>query len=131
MNTLERFIAKVEPTEDCWNWTGAVQTGGYGFFQGKLAHRLAYEWMVGPIPPGLTIDHLCYNRLCINPAHLEPVTSAENIRRAAARRTHCKRGHELTDANTPPGRSKRCLTCQREVHNAWERARYHAAKAAS
>ena len=74
MNTLERFLAKVEITENCWEWIAAIQTGGYGFFQGKLAHRLAYEWMVGPIPPGLTIDHLCYNRQCGNPeiGHANP-----------------------------------------------------------
>lgn len=96
-----RFWQKVVKGPDCWEWTGFV-TRGYGYL-GKggssdsgtgthLVHRFSYELHVGPIPEGLTIDHLCANTRCVNPAHLEPVTLAENTRRAAARRRARKAG---------------------------------------
>jgi hypothetical protein len=70
----------------CWTWKGAIQSKGYGSFgyRGRIwsTHRLAYELMVGPIPEGLTIDHLCLNKRCCSPRHLEPVTLKENMRRA-------------------------------------------------
>lgn len=70
---------------DCWQWTAAVTSSGYGSFchNGRTwsSHRLAYELLVGPILAGLFIDHRCLNKLCCNPSHLEPVTNAENIRR--------------------------------------------------
>jgi hypothetical protein len=70
---------------DCWNWDGAVTSSGYGAVahNGRThsTHKLAYELLVGPVPDGLQIDHLCRNKLCCNPAHLEPVTGQENIRR--------------------------------------------------
>ncbi|MGW6462577.1 HNH endonuclease signature motif containing protein [Streptomyces rubiginosohelvolus] len=89
----------------CWTWTGYRDRDGYGhfYFQGRkyLAHRYAYTQLVGPIPAGLVIDHLCRNPSCVNPAHLEPVTPAENTRRSEpAMRTHCIHGHEFTAANT-------------------------------
>ena len=96
---------------------------GYGVFSGGLVHRWAYEALVAPIPDGLTIDHLCRVRHCVNPAHLEVVTLAENIRRAPhynSRKTHCKRGHEFTPTNAmvyvrKDGRTQRqCRQC----HNA-------------
>jgi hypothetical protein len=82
-----RFWPKVNKGETCWLWQGAVATG-YGVFNagsGKAvyAHRFAYEELVGPIPNGLTLDHLCRTPRCVNPEHLEPVTQAENSRRAA------------------------------------------------
>ncbi len=71
--------------DGCWRWTGSVTPQGYGMFafsdEGKRAHRVMYELLVGPIPEGLTLDHLCRVRHCVNPEHLEPVTLAENVRR--------------------------------------------------
>ena len=95
--------------EGCLPWL-AAKTCGYGVVQvgGRIqrAHRVVYETAIGPIPVGLELDHLCRNRSCVNPFHLEPVTGVENIRRGEstsarhARQTHCLRGHEFTAANT-------------------------------
>ena len=108
----ERFWTKVEPpgSDECWRWTGAQNGWGYGriWVEGHMiaAHRVAYELTLGPIPKGLTLDHLCRNRLCVNPSHLEPVTWGENVLRGAgltaanARKTHCPAGHAYSPANT-------------------------------
>lgn len=112
----------------CWIWQRCLTPLGYGHttqsLGGGFAHRLAWEVVNGPIPPGLTIDHLCRNRACVNPAHLEPVTHRENVLRSPlalaainARKTHCKRGHEFTPENTyrvNAGRHRACRTCRRE-----------------
>ncbi len=86
----DRFWEKVDVTDDCWEWL-ATRGRGYGKFktdhQMKWAHRVAWEMLIGPIPDGLTLDHLCRNPGCVNPAHLEPVTQAENNRRALEART--------------------------------------------
>jgi HNH endonuclease len=101
----------------CALWTGAVTSSGYGSLrhEGRTvqAHRKAWEDANGPIPDGLHIDHLCRNRLCINPEHLEPVTPGENTRRARRIVTHCPQGHEYTEANTlRNGNGNRyCRTC--------------------
>ena len=79
------------------------------------AHRLYYERHVGPIPDGLEMDHLCRNRACVNPDHLEPVTRAENNRRKAVAQTHCKNGHPLSGDNLlATKRQRACRACQRE-----------------
>lgn len=99
---IDRLMAKVEQQPDgCWIYTGAIQPNGYGYFHldGRMryAHRVAYQLLVGPIPTGLDLDHLCRVRACCNPAHLEPVTRRENLlrgdtlTRAHAERRHC--GH--------------------------------------
>lgn len=122
-----RFAEKVEKTETCWNWTGAIQAPGYGRFKGndrlELAHRWSYEHHVGPIPEGMTIDHLCLNKRCVNPAHLEVVTRAENGLRANrnAGKTHCDQGHEFTPDNiyrSPSRPHVRCCRACRKIDSA-------------
>jgi hypothetical protein len=103
----ESLMAMVSPEPDsgCWLWLGAVTPGGYARLRDGYAHRMSYEIHVGPIPPGLQLDHLCRVRSCVNPAHLEAVTQKINIGRGEAgmhmrERTHCPRGHERTPENT-------------------------------
>lgn len=105
----------------CWEWQGRRQ-GNYGRIGGGgfhvLAHRLAYQLVVGPIPDGLDIDHLCFNPPCVNPFHLEPVTRSENSRRRHARQTHCHAGHPLTPGNYYETVRKKwgmrqCILCSR------------------
>ncbi len=82
---LARFGMSVDITGSCWEWKGALDSGGYGMIRGEMAHRYAYKLFKGDIPTGLTIDHLCRNRKRVNPNHLEPVTNRENIRRGVGR----------------------------------------------
>jgi len=125
----------------CWIWQGSIGAGGYGklWRKGKtlLAHRWIYEKDVGPIPEGLTLDHLCRQRDCVNPAHLEPVTTKENLRRGEspsariARKTHCKRGHEFTTDNTYIGAGGRrcCRSCMRAKSREYQRRKRAKARA--
>lgn len=126
----ERFWAKVDRGgSGCWLWRAHTTrpTNGYGVVRRngrmQLAHRVAYELLVGPIPEGLDLDHRCRTRLCVNPAHLEPVTPYVNFSRGHspaamnARKTHCVRGHLLSGDNLAivnNGRSRRCLQCKRD-----------------
>lgn len=103
--------------DECWLWLGN-KTRGYGAFRvdprhSRMAHRIAYELLVGPIEDGLQLDHLCRNASCVNPAHLEPVTSRENIVRERAARGHCPKGHPYDAANTSVWGGRRyCRTCR-------------------
>lgn len=123
-SSIERWATKVDifDGQGCWFWTGST-SGGYGLFwsDGRKvkAHRFAYETAVGPIPPGLDLDHLCRQRDCVNPRHLQPVTRGENTRRGMApaavvnRRKVCSNGHALTPDNLyhfATGK-KRCRIC--------------------
>ena len=107
--------------EECWMWVGYLDRDGYGRFlssfeQKTSAHRLVYKIMVGEIPAGLTLDHICRNRSCVNPGHLEPVTFRENLARAVSARTHCKNGHPWTPENTytTENRPRACRRCTLE-----------------
>jgi len=131
----EEFWERVIPGPGgCWGWSGS-HLDGYGQHRRKVdgvrrtvaAHRAAYEMLIGEIPEGLELDHLCRNRGCVNPYHLDPVTHAVNALRsplmgkANSRKTHCPAGHEFTAENTRftsqsgnrPGLARICRTCER------------------
>lgn len=129
---IDRIRAKivVDPSTGCWNWQGATNEKGYGTIREGvrdggssknlrtlMTHRVMYQHEVGPIPSRLVIDHLCRNRACANPAHLEPVTVEENIRRGDAgkpqrERTHCPHGHPYDERNTYHyNGSRHCRAC--------------------
>ena len=121
-----RFWAKAQRDEkiDCWLWMAARSSKGYGSYshggRAVSAHRLAYQTLVGSIPVGLQIDHLCRVRFCVNPSHMETVTTAENTRRGDSGRlwrqkTHCPSGHPYDEANTHLNRHghRVCRACDR------------------
>lgn len=137
MNVEERFWSKVDKTDTCWLWTAAKNNHYYGVFtiNGKnyLSHRVSYEMLVGQIPEGLHLDHLCRVTNCVNPAHLEPVTHKENIQRGISfnsKKTHCPNGHPY-DMKTKSGR--RCRQCRNVLkrgENARRKARQKALRGA-
>lgn len=121
---LDRFNSRVYKNglSGCWEWMGEIQRHGYGRLaitpsskldgqRSQLAHRVSYEIFKGPIENGMEIDHLCRNRSCVNPDHLEIVSRKENNKRAVT--GYCKRGHELTEGNYRVGStgSKNCIKC--------------------
>lgn len=124
---MKRFWEKVDKISDpngCWIWTGYVNPKGYGNFhspgRSKLVHRIAYELLIGQVPADLCLDHLCRNRRCCNPSHLEPVTPrvnnlrGEGLAAICAAKTHCKNGHEYTPENTywEKGKKRKCRICK-------------------
>lgn len=133
----DRFVAKfhVDPESGCWLWTASLNKYGYGQFRVRPrtrgAHRVAYEALIGPIPEGMQLDHLCRVRRCVNPAHLEPVTMAVNIARGDVEaryewnraKTHCPQGHPYSATNTyhDPARPHRiCRACSREASRRYD-----------
>lgn len=126
--TTAKFFARLERVGDCWEWTGVLSDNGYSRFymNGSMhyGHRVSFEHFTGPIPDGLEIDHLCRNRKCVNPDHLDAVTRRVNLLRSPifrgnvqANATHCPSGHPYDEENTYriPGRSHRlCRTCRRD-----------------
>jgi hypothetical protein len=136
----KRFFDKVDKSGDggCWIWT-AGKSRGYGRFKlgdsVTLAHRVSYTWCKGEIPDGLILDHLCRNRACVNPDHLEPVTYQVNLLRGDtisamhAKKTHCPQGHEYTDENTYMYRgSRQCSTCRKIQNDKFNARRKQLAK---
>lgn len=121
--TSQMFWSRVDKTDGCWLWNGTVRGDGYGIFcrdrKAILVHRHAYELVQGPIPEGLTLDHLCRVRNCVNPDHLDPCPAGTNVLRGYgpparnARKSSCKRGHLFTKENTYTfGGSRSCRACQ-------------------
>lgn len=101
MAQRRNYLTSYRLEGECWVYLGTINNNGYGTILGKAAHRYFYEHTVGPIPEGLQIDHLCRNKACVRPEHLEPVTREENSkRRPDVMKSHCVHGHELTPENT-------------------------------
>jgi hypothetical protein len=125
MNDDKRFFAKVDKTDSCWNWTAYCVPDGYGQFRynSKIisAHRYSYTRFVGDIKDGLVIDHLCSNRKCVNPEHLEQVTQQENVSRATSKKKYCNYGHELDGIRQNKNRTNRyCKTCHSKHRKNWK-----------
>jgi hypothetical protein len=128
------FWSRVQKGDGCWEWIGP-RWKGYGVAMVKVAggwrvvrvHKVAYAALVGPVPKGLVLDHLCRVRHCVRPDHLEPVTPRENTLRGCgatalnARKEVCSKGHPLAEENmTPHATWRRCRTCQREYDRAYK-----------
>jgi hypothetical protein len=127
---LDPFTRYTIAPSGCWLWTGPLNNKGYGTHGGPLAHRMFYIRFVGEVPDGMELDHTCRITQCVNPAHLEPVTHTENVRRGIVgevnakrqrAKTHCKRGHEFTPENTAIDHRghRACRQCSRMLHTSY------------
>lgn len=131
------YIERDPATTDCWMWTGPhndrygyISVSENGHRRQRMAHLFVYEQLVGPVPAGLELDHLCRVKLCVNPAHLEPVTHMENVRRGLmfALKTQCLQGHDYSPENTRWGKkngklTRICRTCERKWKREYARRR--------
>jgi predicted Zn-ribbon and HTH transcriptional regulator len=121
----ERFWEKVEKTDTCWLWTAALEPGGYGVFwydngEGHYAHRFSYQTFVGPLTPGMVLDHLCRVRRCVRPLHLEQVTYQVNRDRTLPvweYRPTCPAGHVYDEVDSRG--SRRCSLCRKQKKREW------------
>jgi HNH endonuclease len=138
MDWQDRVLNRVIVDDGCWEWAGAHNRDGYGTAYTTPtgtrplgAHRVVYELLIGPIPEGLTIDHLCRNRGCVNPTHMEPVPKRTNLLRGVgvgarnAVKMHCARGHLYDAENTRilPSGKRRCRQCHRDRERERKRRR--------
>lgn len=136
MMSTERFMRHITlGNNDCWNWT-AYKHRGYAYLRvngrTQRAARYFYKTLIGEIPDGLELDHLCRNKVCVNPDHLEPVSHRENVLRGIgptaenAKRVACKYGHALADHNlimAKRHRARRCRICKNAIQSAWKKRR--------
>lgn len=140
---IQRLFGKIEVVGECWEWRGSLSWDGYGYAhltiaKGKYAnlraHRLFYQLLIDDIPKGLQCDHVCENRSCVNPMHIELTTPNINNSRSLSPtainkvKTHCASGHEFTDANTylhitATKRERQCRMCRKIAQ--WKRSGYH------